>query len=64
VIANPDDSNAQDPGVGVKTYLNMIVICRLAEAVEIANAAAFLGSDQSSSVTGANLMAHGDVGQV
>ena len=48
----------------VKTYLNMIPIGRLAEAVEIANAAVFLGSDQSSYVTGADLMADGGVGQV
>ena len=32
----------------VKMYLNMIPIGRLAEAVEIANATVFLGSDQSS----------------
>ena len=32
----------------MKMYLNMIPIGRLAEAVEIANAAVFLGSDQSS----------------
>lgn len=48
----------------VKMYLNMIPIGRLAEAVEIANAAVFLGSDQSSYVTGADLMADGGVGQV
>jgi NAD(P)-dependent dehydrogenase (short-subunit alcohol dehydrogenase family) len=48
----------------VKMYLNMIPIGRLAEAVEIANAAVFLGSEQSSYVTGADLMADGGVGQV
>jgi NAD(P)-dependent dehydrogenase (short-subunit alcohol dehydrogenase family) len=48
----------------VKMYLNMIPIGRLAEAVEIANAAVFLGSDQSSYVTGSDLMADGGVGQV
>jgi len=48
----------------VKMYLNMIPIGRLAEAVEIANAAVFLGSDQSSYVTGADLMADGGIGQV
>lgn len=48
----------------VKMYLNMIPIGRLAEAVEIANAAVFLGSDQSSYMTGADLMADGGVGQV
>ncbi len=48
----------------VKMYLDMIPIGRLAEAVEIANAAVFLGSEQSSYVTGADLMADGGVGQV
>jgi NAD(P)-dependent dehydrogenase (short-subunit alcohol dehydrogenase family) len=48
----------------VKMYLNMIPIGRLAEAVEIANAAVFLGSDQSSYMTGADLLADGGVGQV
>jgi NAD(P)-dependent dehydrogenase (short-subunit alcohol dehydrogenase family) len=48
----------------VKMYLDMIPLGRLAEAVEIANAAVFLGSDQSSYVTGADLMADGGVGQV
>jgi len=48
----------------VKMYMEMIPIGRLAEAVEIANAAVFLGSDQSSYVTGADLMADGGVGQV
>jgi NAD(P)-dependent dehydrogenase (short-subunit alcohol dehydrogenase family) len=48
----------------VKMYLNMIPLGRLAEAVEIANAAVFLGSYQSSYVTGADLMADGGVGQV
>lgn len=46
----------------VKMYLNMIPIGRLAEAVEIANAAVFLGSDQSSYMKGADLMADGGVG--
>jgi NAD(P)-dependent dehydrogenase (short-subunit alcohol dehydrogenase family) len=44
--------------------MNMIPIGRLAEAVEVANAAVFLGSDQSSYVTGADLMVDGGVGQV
>jgi len=48
----------------VKMYLNTIPIGRLAEAVEIANAAVFLGSDQSSYMTGADLMVDGGVGQV
>ena len=48
----------------VKMYMNMIPLGRLADAVEIANAAVFLGSDQSSYVTGSDLMADGGVGQV
>jgi NAD(P)-dependent dehydrogenase (short-subunit alcohol dehydrogenase family) len=48
----------------VKMYLNMIPLGRLAEASEIANAAVFLGSDQSSYMTGADLMADGGVGQI
>jgi NAD(P)-dependent dehydrogenase (short-subunit alcohol dehydrogenase family) len=60
------DSQSEEHGRDevVKMYLNMIPIGRLAEAVEIANAAVFLGSDQSSYVTGADLMADGGVGQV
>jgi NAD(P)-dependent dehydrogenase (short-subunit alcohol dehydrogenase family) len=45
-------------------YLSMIPIGRLARAEEIANAAVFLGSDQSSYLTGSDLMADGGVGQV
>lgn len=60
------DSQSKEHGRDevVKMYLNMIPIGRLAEAVEIANAAVFLGSDQSSYVTGTDLMADGGVGQV
>lgn len=61
--------DAQSAGMGkresvVDMYLSMIPIGRLAEAIEIANAAVFLGSDQSSYMTGADLMADGGVGQV
>jgi len=48
----------------VKMYLDMIPLGRLAEAVEIANAAVFLASEQSSYVTGADLMVDGGVAQV
>jgi NAD(P)-dependent dehydrogenase (short-subunit alcohol dehydrogenase family) len=48
----------------VNMYLSMIPIGRLARAEEIANAAVFLGSDQSSYLTGSDLMADGGVGQV
>jgi NAD(P)-dependent dehydrogenase (short-subunit alcohol dehydrogenase family) len=60
------DSQSESKGRDevVKMYLNMIPIGRLAEAVEIANAAVFLGCDQSSYMTGADLMADGGVGQV
>lgn len=61
--------DSQSEGLGrresvVNMYLSMIPIGRLAQAVEIANAAVYLGSDQSSYVTGADLMADGGVGQV
>ena len=48
----------------VNMYLSMIPIGRLARAEEIANAAVFLGSDQSSYLTGSDLMADGGIGQV
>lgn len=48
----------------VNMYLGMIPIGRLARADEIANAALFLASDQSSYMTGADLMNDGGVGQV
>lgn len=61
--------DSQSGGLGkresvVDMYLSMIPIGRLAQAEEIANAAVFLGSDQSSYMTGADLMADGGVGQV
>ena len=62
ILESQSESGSRDKVV--KMYLNMIPLGRLAEAVEIANAAVFLGSDQSSYVTGADLMADGGVGQV
>ncbi len=48
----------------VNMYLSMIPIGRLARAEEIASAALFLASDQSSYMTGADLMDDGGIGQV
>lgn len=48
----------------VNNYLSMIPLGRLAQAEEIASAAVFLASDQSSYVTGAELMADGGIAQV
>jgi NAD(P)-dependent dehydrogenase (short-subunit alcohol dehydrogenase family) len=48
----------------VNMYLSMIPIGRLARAEEVANAALFLASDESSYMTGADLMNDGGVGQV
>lgn len=60
--------DSQSEGLGKREsvsdmYLSMIPIGRLAEAVEIANAAVFLASDQSSYMTGSDLMADGGIGQ-
>jgi NAD(P)-dependent dehydrogenase (short-subunit alcohol dehydrogenase family) len=48
----------------VKMYQEMVPLGRVARAEEIASAALFLASDQSSYVTGADLMADGGIGQV
>lgn len=48
----------------VKMYRAMIPIGRLGRAEEVANAALFLASDQSSYMAGADLMNDGGVGQV
>lgn len=47
-----------------KMYHAMVPLGRLAHADEIANAAVFLASDQSSYLTGSDLMADGGIGQV
>jgi NAD(P)-dependent dehydrogenase (short-subunit alcohol dehydrogenase family) len=62
ILDSQSESQSRDDVINM--YLNTIPIGRLAEAVEIANAAVFLGSDQSSYVTGADLMADGGIGQV
>ncbi|RYG62540.1 SDR family oxidoreductase [bacterium] len=48
----------------INNYLSMIPLARVAQAEEIANAAVFLASDQSSYVTGADIAADGGVAQV
>ena len=48
----------------VNMYLSMAPIGRLARAEEIANAALFLASDQSSYMTGADLMNDGGIRQI
>ena len=48
----------------VNMYQSMIPIGRLARAKEMASEAIFLASDQSSYVTGADLMSDGGIGQV
>jgi NAD(P)-dependent dehydrogenase (short-subunit alcohol dehydrogenase family) len=61
--------DSQSSGLGereavVNMYQSMVPLGRLARAEEIANAAVFLGSDQSSYVTGSDLSADGGIGQV
>jgi NAD(P)-dependent dehydrogenase (short-subunit alcohol dehydrogenase family) len=58
-VRTPEERKALVDG-----YLSMIPIGRLARAEEIANAALFLASDQSSYMTGADLMDDGGIGQV
>ena len=63
-ILDSQVSTPEERGALVKTYLSMIPMGRLARAEEIASAALFLASDESSYMTGADLMDDGGVGQV
>jgi len=58
------DSQSEGREDLVKMYLSMIPVGRLARAEEIAAAALFLASEQSSYMTGADLMDDGGIGQV
>ena len=63
-ILDSQSSTPKEREALVNMYLTMIPIGRLAQAEEMANAAVFLASDQSSYMTGADLMVDGGVGQV
>jgi NAD(P)-dependent dehydrogenase (short-subunit alcohol dehydrogenase family) len=63
-ILDSQSSTPEEREALVNMYLGMIPIGRLARAEEIASAALFLASDQSSYMTGADLMNDGGVGQV
>ncbi|NDL61649.1 SDR family NAD(P)-dependent oxidoreductase [Acerihabitans arboris] len=63
-ILDSQSSTPEEREALVNMYLSMIPIGRLARAGEIASAALFLASDQSSYMTGADLMNDGGVGQV
>ena len=58
------DSRSATREALVAMYQGMVPIGRLARAEEIVSAALFLASEQSSYVTGADLMADGGIGQV
>ena len=58
-VSTPEEREAL-----VNMYLSMVPIGRLGRPEEVANGALFLASDQSSYMTGADLMYDGGVGQV
>lgn len=63
-ILDSQSSSPEEREALVNMYLSMIPIGRLARAEEMASAAVFLASDQSSYMTGADLMDDGGVAQV
>jgi NAD(P)-dependent dehydrogenase (short-subunit alcohol dehydrogenase family) len=58
------DSQSMTREALVDMYKSMIPVGRIGGAEEVANAALFLASDQSSYMTGADLMNDGGIGQV
>ncbi|MEH1840127.1 MAG: SDR family oxidoreductase [Nostoc sp.] len=63
-ILDSQSSTPEERESLVNMYLNMIPLGRLARPEELASAAVFLASDQSSYMTGADLMDDGGIGQV
>jgi NAD(P)-dependent dehydrogenase (short-subunit alcohol dehydrogenase family) len=63
-ILDSQSSTPEERDALVNMYLSMIPIGRLARAEEMASAVVFLASDQSSYMTGADLMNDGGVAQV
>jgi NAD(P)-dependent dehydrogenase (short-subunit alcohol dehydrogenase family) len=63
-ILDSQSSTPEEREALVNMYLSMIPLGRLARAEEMASAAVFLASDQSSYMTGADLMDDGGVAQV
>jgi NAD(P)-dependent dehydrogenase (short-subunit alcohol dehydrogenase family) len=63
-ILDSQSSSPEEREALVNMYLSMIPMGRLARAEELASATVFLASDQSSYMTGADLMYDGGVAQV